>query len=179
MFKFNQTSNMTSFGVGCYGNAQFGPTSGTHYGDITGTGELVGTIGLCSVKWNQVNSGGYPNIANCSGVSAVWNNLSQSAGATVTNLCYFHGYKLGANLYSGKVTNVHGLWLETITQAGSTNNYGIKIDDISGATNNYAIKTGAGDVDFGATVIMMGSLPTSDPSNTGQLWNNGGILTVS
>lgn len=29
------------------------------------------------------------------------------------------------------------------------------------------------------TVVMMSNLPTSDPNNAGQLWNNAGVLTVS
>jgi hypothetical protein len=39
----------------------------------------------------------------------------------------------------------------------------------------------AGDVaiEAGSGVVMMAGLPTSDPSNTGQLWNNNGVVTVS
>jgi hypothetical protein len=28
-------------------------------------------------------------------------------------------------------------------------------------------------------VVILSGLPTSDPSNAGQLWNNSGVLTVS
>jgi hypothetical protein len=28
-------------------------------------------------------------------------------------------------------------------------------------------------------VVLMSGLPTSDPTNAGQLWNNSGVLTVS
>ena len=34
-------------------------------------------------------------------------------------------------------------------------------------------------IDMNSAVIMMADLPTSDPSNAGQLWNNSGVLTVS
>ena len=31
----------------------------------------------------------------------------------------------------------------------------------------------------GTSVVMMRGLPTSDPSNVGQLWNDGGTLSLS
>ena len=36
-----------------------------------------------------------------------------------------------------------------------------------------------GQIDLKATIVMLASLPTSDPTNAGQLWNNAGIVTVS
>ena len=39
--------------------------------------------------------------------------------------------------------------------------------------------TGNGAIEMIPTVIMMANLPTSDPSNAGQLWNDSGDLKVS
>jgi hypothetical protein len=39
--------------------------------------------------------------------------------------------------------------------------------------------TSTGDLTVGGTVVMMASLPTSDPTNTGQLWNDSGTLKIS
>jgi predicted acyltransferase (DUF342 family) len=36
-----------------------------------------------------------------------------------------------------------------------------------------------GDFEVTGTVVMMGSLPTSDPSNAGQLWRSGSSILVS
>ena len=51
--------------------------------------------------------------------------------------------------------------------------------------NDLQIKA-TGDIDLDAAIIiidggavMMPGLPTSDPSNSGQLWNNSGVLTIS
>ena len=154
MFKLNQTGALSTLGTGCYGNAQFGPSalgSSIHVGDAQ---ELTGTCGVLSLKWGQTNVSGYPNITNACGVSAIWNNSTLSAGPTVTNLILFHGYSLASDLTSGKATNVMGVYIEDITQAGSTNNYGMKLDNISGATNNYAIHTGTGDVYFGDDLTL-------------------------
>jgi|3_EtaG_2_1085321.scaffolds.fasta_scaffold15997_3 hypothetical protein len=49
------------------------------------------------------------------------------------------------------------------------------------------ITSGAGTVTFDpatafeckSTVIKMAGLPLADPGNSGQLWNNGGVVTVS
>ena len=42
-------------------------------------------------------------------------------------------------------------------------------------------ETGIECTDISATgsVIVFSNLPTSDPSNAGQLWSNSGVLTVS
>jgi len=40
-------------------------------------------------------------------------------------------------------------------------------------------QTITGDLTISGTVIIMDNLPTSDPLNAGQLWNNAGVLTVS
>jgi len=55
----------------------------------------------------------------------------------------------------------------------------------SSDANDLQIKA-TGDIDLDAAIIiidgdavMMPGLPTSDPSNSGQLWNNSGVLTIS
>jgi hypothetical protein len=50
------------------------------------------------------------------------------------------------------------------------------IDD---AAQSYTFKETSPTVTFEPIIIMMGNLPTSNPSNTGQLWNDSGTLKVS
>ena len=41
--------------------------------------------------------------------------------------------------------------------------------------NNLTVSGSSG----GTSVVMMKGLPTSDPGNTGQLWNDSGTLKIS
>ncbi len=73
--------------------------------------------------------------------------------------------------------NLHSLY---IAEAAS----GMIIQVTDGTTSGTAAKPlnlqpHGGDLDIGSTVVMMSALPTSDPSNTGQLWNNSGAMAVS
>tara|TARA_R110002020_G_scaffold216504_1_gene424275 strand:- start:126 stop:692 length:567 start_codon:yes stop_codon:yes gene_type:complete len=59
---------------------------------------------------------------------------------------------------------------------------GLKLDGDTNADGevDVAIGSGAGSTTTIASgVVMMGSLPTSDPGVSGQLWNNSGVVTVS
>ena len=52
------------------------------------------------------------------------------------------------------------------------------------STSAYVDLGGPGTTSFGnmylqGSICMMTGLPTSDPTNTGQLWNNSGVVTVS
>lgn len=51
------------------------------------------------------------------------------------------------------------------------------IHSLSQVTNMIEI-VGSG-LWLNASVIMMPNIPAADPTNVGQLWNNGGVLTVS
>ena len=45
--------------------------------------------------------------------------------------------------------------------------------------SNNGITSTTGTVTLNGAVIVVSSLPTSDPTNAGQLWNNSGVLNVS
>ncbi len=108
---------------------------------------------------------------------------------TITNAVHFLADNQNFAPPGAEITNMHGFWCEAIVNAGTTN-YGLRIDNISGASSNFAIKTGTGDVDFGGdldvtgattldSTVTMNALPTSDPENDGELWNNLGVVTIS
>ena len=48
--------------------------------------------------------------------------------------------------------------------------------EVNESTGDFTFKQ---DVEIQGDVVMMANLPTSDPLNAGQIWNNSGILTVS
>ena len=102
-------------------------------------------------------------------------NQTDATGATKGYITGVYVDALDVDITSGAVTDVAGIYIEgapTVTGSGS-------------ATSLYALKVASGDSYFGGnlnadgSVIMMGSLPTSDPSNTGQLWNDSGTVKVS
>jgi len=51
--------------------------------------------------------------------------------------------------------------------------------DVTIANGVGSLTTVAGDLTVTGDVVMMPNLPTSDPSNAGQLWSNSGVVTVS
>ena len=70
-----------------------------------------------------------------------------------------------------KVAEFDGTLTAGLTLNGDTNANGeVDVSIGSGAGSTTTIASG---------VIMMSNLPTSDPSNAGQLWNSGGYIRVS
>ena len=51
--------------------------------------------------------------------------------------------------------------------------------DVTIANGADSLTTVSGDLTVVGDVVMMPNLPTSDPSNAGQLWSNSGVVTVS
>ncbi len=113
-------------------------------------------------------------------------SVGRSAGALGTRSVQF-GYACNTN--GGAYAFAHG---HTATATGSTSfSYGNTITasgDIciafgGGFTNsiNSSFAVGFNAIDFfiSSGKIMMPTLPTSDPSNAGELWNDNGLLTVS
>lgn len=45
--------------------------------------------------------------------------------------------------------------------------------------SNNGLTSNAGTVTLNGAVIVISNLPSSDPTNAGQLWNNAGALSVS
>ena len=54
-----------------------------------------------------------------------------------------------------------------------------QVIDVTLGSGAASTTTTAGDLTVTGDVVMMANLPTSDPSNTGQLWNDSGTLKVS
>lgn len=69
--------------------------------------------------------------------------------------------------------------------ATNSDNRGQWLLNVDGSISSNAATTFAANMNINAdltvtgTVVLMANLPLSDPSNTGQLWNNGGVVTVS
>ena len=51
--------------------------------------------------------------------------------------------------------------------------------DVTIASGAGSVTTVSGDLTVTGDVVMMANLPTSDPSNAGQLWSNSGVITLS
>ena len=95
----------------------------------------------------------------------------------------------------GTITNRKGIIVNNVTGAGTiTSQAGVCVNALSKGTNNTAILTGTATIPSGdwniyqsgtesnqldGTVFMLDNLPTSDPSNTGQLWLDGTTVKVS
>ena len=59
---------------------------------------------------------------------------------------------------------------------------GLKLDGDTNADGEVDVTIGSGagsTTTIASGVVMMGSLPTSDPGVSGQLWNNSGVVNVS
>ena len=65
--------------------------------------------------------------------------------------------------YNGILLNV----TETTLGSGENNLLDLQV----GGTSKFSVGNGG--------EVIMPSLPTSDPTNAGELWNNSGVLTVS
>jgi len=60
--------------------------------------------------------------------------------------------------------------------------YNIGIEDGGGGTDIlsfFSKEAGINLMEFNNNIIVLNSLPTSDPTVTGALWNNSGVVTVS
>jgi hypothetical protein len=61
----------------------------------------------------------------------------------------------------------------------STNGFNGAVGGNTPAAVSATTLTTTGAVTINGTTVVVSSLPTSDPSNAGQLWNNSGVLNVS
>jgi hypothetical protein len=114
--------------------------------------------------------------------------IQDSSGNPVLNFDGFGG--LSMNAFSTTNQVVVGGFLQVIGNQiqDSNNNVAITLDGsgntaVNGLTvNSSATLSGitvSGQCNITNSSVTMGSLPTSDPANAGQLWNNSGVLTVS
>jgi len=87
-------------------------------------------------------------------------------------------YNLGAG-----GTEWSNAFIDTVTTTEMKTD-GVTINDnlITASRSNDNLQldaTGTGAVEMIPAVILMANLPTSDPTNAGQLWNNSGTLKIS
>jgi hypothetical protein len=68
---------------------------------------------------------------------------------------------------------------DPVAESGSTLRASIGCNPVTGSSSISTIGTISSTAVFSNTVVKMTGLPTSDPSVTGQLWNNSGVLTIS
>ena len=145
-----------------------GPLTGAVTGNVTGnltgnvTGDVTGTV-TGSSSLNLLLSGGTLTGTLTSRA------ISPSAGAT---------YDIGAS-----ATTFANAYVDTIT-ATELKTDGVTVNDnlITASRSNDNLQldaSGTGAVEMIPAVILMANVPTSDPSNAGQLWNSSGTLKIS
>ena len=141
-----------------------GPITGTVTGNVTGdvTGNVAGTV-TGSASLNLLKTGG-----TLTG-TLTGQTILPSADST---------YNLGAD-----GTEWASAFIDTITST-ELKTEGVTINDnlITASRSNDNLQldaTGTGAVEMIPAVILMANLPTSDPTNAGQLWNDSGTLKIS
>jgi len=141
-----------------------GPITGAVVGNVTGdvTGDVTGTV-TGSASLNLLLTGG-----TLSG-TLTSQTILPSADST---------YNLGAN-----GTEFANAFVDTVTST-EMKTEGVTINDnlITASRSNDNLQldaSGTGAVEMIPAVILMANLPTSDPSNAGQLWNDSGTLKIS
>ena len=141
-----------------------GAVTGAVIGNVTGNviGNVTGTV-TGSASLNLLKTGG-----TLTG-TLTGRNVLPSANST---------YNLGAD-----GTAFAGAFIDTVT-ATELKSDGVTINDnlVTASRSNDNLQldaTGTGAVEMIPAVILMKNLPTSDPSNAGQLWNSSGTLKIS
>ena len=182
-----------------------GPITGNVTGDVTGdvTGTVTGSASLNLLLAGGTLSGTVtsqnliPSAGSTYNLGAVASTYAGAFIDTVTSSTVTtEGISIGDNSISGRRSNddinitpsgTGAVVAGAIRLSGST----ISSDDSTGVTigDELRVTTIAGDdssqvtINDGLTVtgavVMLSSLPTSDPSNAGQLWNDSGDLKIS
>ena len=141
-----------------------GPITGAVVGNVTGNvvGNVTGTV-TGSASLNLLLSGG-----TLSG-TLTSQTILPSADST---------YNLGAD-----GTEFANAFIDTVT-ATEIKSEGVTINDnlITASRTNDNLQldaSGTGAIDMIPAIILMKNLPTSDPSNAGQLWRDGTDLKIS
>jgi len=160
----NVTGNLTGNVTGDVTGPLTGAVTGNVTGNLTGnvTGDVTGTV-TGSSSLNLLLSGGTLTGTLTSRA------ISPSAGAT---------YDIGAS-----ATTFANAYVDTIT-ATELKTDGVTVNDnlITASRSNDNLQldaSGTGAVEMIPAVILMANVPTSDPSNAGQLWNSSGTLKIS
>ena len=184
-----------------------GPITGDVIGDVTGdvTGNLTGNItssgtstmgattfsGTITSQSIQGDTGSTYNLG-ASGTTYAGAFIDTATLTTMTTA----GIQISANNISGRRSNddinitpsgtgavVAGAIRLSGSSISSDDSTGVTISDELRVTNIASPDSAQVTVNDGLTingaVVMMSSLPTSDPSNAGQLYNDSGTLKIS
>ena len=184
-----------------------GPITGDVIGDVTGdvTGNLTGNItssgtstmgattfsGTITSQSIQGDAGSTYNLG-ASGTTYAGAFIDTATLTTMTTA----GIQISANNISGRRSNddinitpsgtgavVAGAIRLSGSSISSDDSTGVTISDELRVTNIASPDSAQVTVNDGLTingaVVMMSSLPTSDPSNAGQLYNDSGTLKIS
>ena len=208
-FTGNVTGNLHAQDSSLMVNSQTKTFTGALSGAVTGdvTGDVTGTV-TGSASLNLLLAGGtlsgtvnsqnlIPSAGSTYNLGAVATTYAGAFIDTVTSTTMTtEGISIGDNSISGRRSNddinitpsgTGAVVAGAIRLSGST----ISSDDSTGVTigDELRVTTIAGDdssqvtINDGLTVtgavVMLSSLPTSDPSNAGQLWNDSGDLKIS
>lgn len=133
-----------------------------------GTTPLVdfsGTISGAPLSFDVAGSTGYFNVP----INMQAHDIVNVANITSGNMTLGYGSNLNLTAGGSGIIAMNGCTLDM-------GNGGISAITSISAPTGLAMNFPNG---FGDGAIVMPNLPTSDPANTGQLWNNAGILTVS
>jgi hypothetical protein len=178
-----------------------GFVDGVYSQTVIGTGEIIGTFGTTIRFTNPIDSGteGTYTVSpttDGSGTGAQFELVvDESRGAPSINISLSSvlnggsGYAVGDTLtvdlmdLGGNMgeTEVFTLLAGGVTVT-KTSTITVTEDEINLSTTTISV-TGSiavtGSIEFSSTSINFSNLPTTDPVVSGQLWNKGGILTIS
>lgn len=140
-----------------------------------------GTLGTSSKKWLKMftttgfqvganAAAGTIQLTNTNNGEIIWEGSADDA---------HHTFLQAANATANRtltLPNLSGTLATTDVAGGGTG--GTSLDG-AGIVTKTSAQTVSGAKTFSNTVVKMTGLPTSDPSVTGQLWNNSGVLTIS
>lgn len=161
-------------GVVVIGSDVFGGTDALRvHGNVDFTG--LGTGGGLVISGGLAGSTPPSSLVDISGSSGSGNTVR---GLHISGITTF---VTASSVYGADISMVHTFAGSTLAEmaqlilrsptfgAGSlaTDNYGLRIESITGGTNNYAIRTGLGLVSFGGNVITSGSLTATNGVTVG------------
>jgi carbon monoxide dehydrogenase subunit G len=173
------------------GNLTASSVTATHYGDISGTvgvnpdisnaissatgfyvassgGSISGTVGVNSDISNAISSA----------TAGTLTSVNSGCPSTLSGVVFGNGSSLSSD--SSITTNGSGTLAALGLSVGAfgSDSSG-NVSALSLNVNSSASIDSGGNLNCGGSVIVFSNLPTSDPANAGQLWNDSGTLKVS
>ena len=153
--------------------------------------------GVITLK-NNVNDAAGPDFHLTNERMALFSGDQPGVDDDVLGTIHFNGHNDGtpalktyAKIY-GEIADAstggeEGRLIFQVMEYDGTSTTGLKIEgqdqngeiDVTIGAGVASTTTVVGDLTLTGDVVMMANLPTSDPSNAGQLWSNSGIITLS